>query len=845
MPFMPHNISAVVLYGKKTCNRLAEILNYWQTILVDHAWDRYLFLCVTEENETWTFPGEGEMTPGAQALLNKQVVRCIHMKIKPDQPKTWKMPAKYLEALQFRLALGHVMVHCVCDDLSAAPPAEAAVSLMKSAVDFLGKGNAHCLYYLLLRQTFQARRQQQELALAIAAQQPDAVTYLLSNIANDGSRLHKFEMRRAAMCEILVASDSKRHYHQPQVYSLGYTSLNANDKELLSLRRNAIANVLREYSRKPIPNPEGWNILTMKTAPQPNEFAEYAIAAAVTNWVSGIADKFVIKPNDRELINLRILAGILNPDDAPGLQDACIRFFDVNMTARTDAAIRAKANHHINSVIAEICKCINAQGFPFVLLGRVMDELKKIEKTTSAPLMIRLPKRKFLQPKEEYLSQCARDVAVQVRNGYVVKAAARVAHCLLEGFQRVEETLKKIQLDDQFVKVIHEYMMFASEEENLRIKYPKYAAAINATIKDGEMHVFGEEWLRSAGKIFTDEFRMDAHVIRALVESGVSALHAHMPGGFNGSFMDALHAELDSEHTMESFLDRFLANSRHMFKCPYITPSTREEDVMYFVDDDLQRMDWVHGKQGRTFMANNDNIEKLAFVRLNRELKWLAEEWQDENLCFSQEHGEELMEDPLDWEGEKAKKNRANADAQTGSAQKQASRENENPRNICLIHQDGRYMLTWTWASGVETVLVSVNGGNARPVANGQYMLNGGVDVTSMITYGENRFLLRCKDLSVYGQVSLCGKQYPVRFRFAPSNRGGVTLKMEGSIPPNAALLLGEQSGEDKLCFYPVAARGLNGDVAYDGLMLSGRYKLMVSPENRFPLVRPVPEPNL
>ena len=89
MPFTPHKISAVVLYGKKSCNRLLEILNYWQTILVDHAWDRFLFLCVTAENEEWQFPGEGEMTAGTRDLLDKQIVRCMHMKIKPDQLYIW------------------------------------------------------------------------------------------------------------------------------------------------------------------------------------------------------------------------------------------------------------------------------------------------------------------------------------------------------------------------------------------------------------------------------------------------------------------------------------------------------------------------------------------------------------------------------------------------------------------------------------------------------------------------------------------------------------------------------------------------------------------------------------
>lgn len=845
MPFTPHNISAIVLYGKKSCNRLLEFLNHWQTILVDHAWDRYLFLCVTAENEDWQFPGEGDITPGTQELLNKQIVRCMHIKLKADQPETWMMPTNFLKDLGFKLSIGKVMVHVLCDDLSAAPPAEAAISLAESAVNSLGKGNVHCLYYLMLRDHLAARKQQKELVLAISKRQPEAIVYLLNDVANDGAHLHKYEIRRAAMCEILVASDGRRHYHPPMVYSLGYTSLNANDQELLSLRRNAIADKLRAHYEEPMTRLEAWNILTMETGQAPHEFNEFTIPSAVTAWVESIAKKFVINPTERELENLRYLSGITTPESAVGLTEACKKFFEVNMTARTEIALRKKVDNHIMNVMNRLRQCINMQGFPLTMLHSMMDALKNIDKNTNQQIFVALPKKKIFQQKEEYLSQCARLVSDQVRMVHVSRAAAKVAACLAAGFKRVEETIEKVQSGDNFAHLLTEHTVLAAEEVNLQGKYPKYSAAIADTLHDGALHLFGKEWLQSAGAIYTEDFKVDAAAIRKLMEQGVNVLHKHMPNGFNTTFMDALHTEFDTDTAMSAFLDHYLFNSkRHMFNCPYITPSTLDDDIMYYVDDDLVRMPWVVAQGDKAIVANNDNIEKLAFVKLNQSLEWLATQWPGENRYFG-DHEDRIGGIGGTWIGEGMGGGKAQYAAFVPEAPKATVGPEENPRNIHLVRNGDKFLLCWNWEAGVEAVLVSINGQHAVPMAAGTYILSGGMDVTDSLKYGRNEFELKRKNLAPYGKVSLCGKQYPVKFKFVPSPRSGVQLKLDGRIPPNTSLLLGECTAKDTYCFYPVAVRGLTGAVNYDGLKLMGTYKLMVSPEDKFPLVNPVQDISL
>lgn len=843
MPFTPNKITAVVLYGKKTCNRLLEILNYWQTILVDHAWDRVLFLCVTAENEEWQFPGEGEKTAATQELLDKQIVRCMPMKLKLEQPNTWKMPVHFLEALAYKLHLGGVMLHCICDDLSAAPPAKAAVSLMESAVSYLGKGNVSCLYYLMLREKFAARQQQKEIALTIHERQPDAAVYLLSNIANDGSRLHKFELRRAAMCEILIASLGKRFFTPPMVYTLGYTSLNANDQELYSMRRNAIADVLRDHYDAPITKPEAWDILTMKTGRPPQEFTEYAIPTAVNNWVGGVADKFVIKPKERELENLRVLAGISTAQDAGGLYDACNKFFEVNMTARTDMALRSKVEMHISNVMAELRKCINLQGFPVALLHSMMDVLKKIKSGNVNSVRPALRNKKLLESVPSYLNECAVTVSNQVRSQYVARAAAKVAECLLAGFEQIEKTIEKVHKGDNFAHVMLTHTAFSTEKLNMQNKYPQYAQAISETINDGELHLFSTEWLQSAGCVYDENFQIDEKAIHALIENGVNILHRHMPRGFNATFMDALHVEFDSDIAMEGFLDRFLYNNkRHMFNCPYVTVSSLDNAIMYFVDDDLEGMPWVEKQKSKSIIANNDNIEKISFHQLDKDLHWLAAEWQDENRYFGT-HEEIEMGEFGSWASSGGMGSGPVARRMPPTLQLEQSED--NPRNLRLTPVDDKLMLTWTWEAGMKSVLVSVNGDGGRPIEAGAYMLHGGLDVTARVTYGRNEVILKRLDNSLYGKMNLCGKQYPVRFRFIPSNKEGVMLKMRGRIPANAALMLCERTADGKHCFYPVASRGMNGDMVYDGLKLAGSYELTASPEEKFPVVKPMQDISL
>lgn len=838
MPITPNKISAVVLYGKKTCNRLVEILNYWQTILTEAAWDSVFFLCVTRDDEDWKFPGEGEPTVGTQALLAKQLVRCMPMKVDCKNPAQAMMPVGYLQTLQFKISAGNVMVHCICDDLSAAPPAEAAHALVASAQSYLGEGNVSCLYYLLLRDSLAARQQQRMLADIISNRQPGAAVYLLGQIANNGSRLHKFELRRAVMSEILVAAQGMRSYAPPMVYTLGYTSLNANDQELYSLRRDAIANLLRNAHSEPITKPDAWDILTRKSGQQPQDYNEYAIQTAVNNWVSSVAENFVAKPKDRELENLRILAGINTPEEAVGLYEACNKFFEVNMTARTDVALNKSVEKHIDSVLAELRQYINICGFPLTLLQNMRNELNNIQHREIHEFRPALPRRRLLQKKEEYLNECAQMMSNHVRGTYVAKAASKVAAGLVQGFSHIEKVILRMQGNDNFAYLLQGHQLAATAGINLRQKYPKYTTDMDQTIVNGMLSHFGPQWLRGAGAIYDQEFQLDKAAISALVDSGVETLHKNMSTGFNSTFMDALHTEFNTSSAMATFLNQYLFNNnRIMFNCPFVQTNIQPNDTKYYVDANLQNMPWVQNQQGHVIIANNDNIEKVVFGQVEKGLHWMISNWTTDNHCFGL-HPDPMVGGAGNW---------VNAGFAAAPVENRVVPTMEmpqpegNPRNLRLTLIENRFMLTWNWEAGMKAVLVSVNGGAAKPVDAGKYTMDGGMDVTDQVTYGRNVFTLNRTNHSEYGKMSLCGKRYPVKYRFATSPKGnGVTLKLSGSIPANAALMLCERSGDGKHCFYPVAARGLRGEVNYEGLKLAGTYELTTAPEEQFPVVKPV-----
>lgn len=840
MPFTPNNISAVVLYGKKTCDRLTDILNYWQTILTDHAWDRYLFLCVTKAGESWNFPGAGEATAGTQELINRQIIRCMHISIDEKDPVSWAMPRMFLEELQYRLKIGNVMVHCICDDLRVAPPVEAAVSLTESANRFLGAGNVTNLYYLMLRETREAREKQRSLALAVAEKQPNAPVYLLSRVANDASRMHKFELWRAVMCEILVASDGRRRYFAPFVYSLGYTSLNANDQELFSLRRHNVAELLRQHYETPMTNTEAWDILTARKIQAPTEYHAYAIQAAVQAWVESLANQFVINPSERELKNLCILADISKPDRVSGLQDIVKKFFEANQTARTLRLLRSRVEEHVENVMQELRNCINVKEFPAALLHHVQEALAAVEQTPVQYMPASLPQKRFLEPAEEYLTKCSRMVADSVRRVYLGRASSRVAGFLAVGLKKVESAVDRLQLRDHFNHTMQSYRLLSSDEETLKIKYPRYAQAVADTVHDGAMNLFGTGWVRSQGALYRSDFVADEDVLHRLVEKGEDVLHRHMPRGFSASFMDALHSEFPTDTQMTAFLNQYLHIERHMFHCPLATPGT--EGDMYFVDDDLQYTPWAQSNADKSIVVDNDNIEQLSFVHLNKSLQWLASEWQRNNRYFGTQDEETTPNRGGNW----VSSGQTGAPAMpAAAAAAETEAPDDNPRKIRLVNRDNRFILTWEWENHMISLLVKVGTNPVKPCAATEYLIKGGYDVTDLIGYGKNDILLQRHNGTVYGAVSLCGRKHTVQYRFLPSSKGGVQLKLNGRVPPTGTLLLGEMVNRDTVYFYPVASRGLNGPAAYDGLMLNGKYQLMVSPEDRFPMVNPVQDISL
>ena len=834
---MPNTINAVVLYGKKTCDRLVEILNYWQTILTDHAWDQYLFLCVTSPEDEWSFPGEGEVTPATQELINKQVIRCMHLKLDENDPQSWSMPQRFLIELQYRLKIGDVMVHCVCDDLRTSPPVQALVSITNSASRFLEEGHVTTLYYIMLRGSFDARQKQREFAAAIHEKQPRAVVYLLSRIANDGSRLHKFELWRAIMCEILVASNGRRSYISPFVYSLGYTSLNANDQEFSSLRRHTVAELLRQHYESSLSDADAWNILLLNNHQFPYESSPYAITSLVSAWVESIASKYIIQPSARELNNLRILADINKPEKVSGLQDIIKKFFEANITSRTDRLLRNHAEKHFDEVLVQLRNHINAKEFPAALIKHVTEALNTLENSASNYMPATLPKKRLLEATDEYLTKCGQLVAANIRQYYLVIASRKLAKYLLLGLDRVNNALVQMKNHDTFDRAVQNYRLPSTEENRLTTKYPHYEQAITSTVHDGSLSLFGLQWTCRLGEIYDENFYLKNGTLSQLVEIGEDALHSHLPSGFNGTFMDALHAEFPTDIQMTNFLTQYLHIERHMFHCPFAT--YRTEDNVYFVDDNLQNTPWAYNNAENSIVVDNDNIEQLSFVHLEKDLGWFYEGWVNNNRYFGTHHDHEYSNVDSDWIGSGSAAGSAKVINNTESSEDTIAAD-DNPRKIRLTCTGDRFILSWEWEDGMNHLLVKVGNNPVRPCSVSEYLLTGGFDVTDLMDYGKNDIVLLRNAGIVYGKVSLSGKRHQVQYRFLPAAKGGVQLRMQGRIPPTNTLLLGEMTSKDTVCFYPVASRGLNGLLTFDGLMLAGKYQLMVAPEDRYPIVNPV-----
>lgn len=815
---------------------MGEMLEYWHTVMADAAFGKFVFIRVT--------PDPLPIPSLSKATSASIKGRCWDIRTN----EAAVVHRDTLHEIQTMLGRGPLQLHIVCGDFRA-PQMDPSLpcALCKSIMDYLGIGSIHCLYYLILHEEEPSRIAQRKMLGALEAQINSGASicaYLLSRKADDGSRLDKFKLWRALMCEILVCARGDHALEKGRLYSLGYTSLNANDGELRSLRRARVGQALLNLSEQPIDNRLAWELLTNDHTP-PLSYDPHTMLDAVRRWLDKIASQSLGKLSQETMTNLRILSGLQRPEDISRVLKTIKDFYKYNQQSVIQGNAAAAIMQYLQSVCPRLAAMPNVAQFPQSFLGIFISCLETISKERPAPALPFYPRKRLLQPAGDYLNECCMAADNAARADSAAAIVSSLSAGLIAPYKKILVFVQNISTMRELKKALEKRLPDAGEIAGLENKYQKYSQALQNAVNGKSSYLFGEEWLKNAGALYSGSGKVIPASIDNLLASGEELLRSSLSEGFNTTFITALSNECDTENTMNSFLDRYLINNRRMFF--YIFDTGALQDSRHFIDDNLRDTPWAQGHKDNSVIINNDNIERLDLFKLSLGLSDYLNPDRNttDNRYFGdftspgEQSGSGLSSNSWDFEADSAAEEADFAELKPDDTAPQPSTAVPgNERHIALLELDGRYLLSWDWEAGLDPLIVSVN--EARQITYAKdYGREHALDVTQFVRAGDNDIRIYLKTNAPYGACHLPGKKREVKYCFIQKPKG-LSLKLRG-VRPGDMLCVCHAGAGGKRTYYPISVTADEETIILEGLNLpGGGNSVQNAPTDRFPTLKPV-----
>ena len=843
-PFVPRHTSAIVFVGTEANKHLSDIVNYWGRAFEQTFWDKIKILRVSSE----PLPEMKIDDPHTRQMLEQHLWE--YTGVNAQKPNTWLMPDAFIRMLRYDLtANGKIVLQIVCGHFQDPDiPAQLPARLAKSTIDGIGKGIVQPYFYVPLSNEESARAGQRELMEAIDPSGEfgscGIMPYLFTEQASDSTMVTELQLWRAIALEMLVNADQHRIMQAGQVYSLGYTGLNADGNELKALCEHLVGEQLMKMHNTPASNADIFSLM-LPGAEAPLSWDDTGIESAVQKWLQNTAEREMSKPGLRELKNLMILNGIGKAEDAPKLVSALRQFFTMNQPQLGFARLNGWAEKQAGEARSRLLSLINAPEYHGPVAELVLQALERL-KTAEAPRNSFMPpKKKLFQKTEEYLLQNAGQAASNERgtvmNGIVRKLAGAMAAAL----RQLVEQMDRLQMQDDFGKVMPKKISMATVHQKLKEKYPVYSKGLEQKMAYHVSQRMTPEWIAGFGSIYGEDGGVREEVLTKLLEDGGEKLRREM-GRTGQSFINALNEECVNQDKIRAFLSSYLVSgNRRMFSCIHDVANTRERDAVYFVDDDLWSSEWMQTFDAQAIMLNNDNIELLSWFTLQPDHTpaWLVQPETGLEQYFGAEKTADI--NPEDIKGFDTGNP---ASLRTPIRPRPLPQEDAQPAGtppdqpeLKLVPRtsgDGKntlYYLRWAWPEserqGMLVSLINAQGKNMdMPIDAPQYNAAGGFDVTKLLAKGENRVRISMHSGRVYiDWTSMAGLKRTVQFHFVES--GGKTELRVEAFPKR--LMLTEKTATRRIC-YPVSP-GTEAVCKYPGLTLQGELDLQTSPEDLYP----------
>ncbi len=812
-PLSPAYANAIVLFGQEACDRFGRLIHYWDAIQEPAAWDRFVFLLAA-----------GSIRPPEQ--VPERLRETLRQSSYTLDAGCAVCPEEVVRALREKMAGAKVFLQCVVSGLGKGQEdPRAPVLLMRDLAGRFEKGTS-TVFYLLLRdgEGEAAGAQRAFLEALKAAQEAElsAYPYLVSERARDDSAVPESALWRAVFHEMLANSAGRRALAKGQLYSLGYSVLNADDSELENLRRQTLREEAGAIGRREFSPADAWTLLTQGRA-GPGPQGEAAPERDIREWVGLLVKEETSLPGEKEKHNNRILSRAHELDNEAMLR-AVRRFYRINCGPLD---WKRFGERYLAQAIEALCRTPNAPAFPAQLVRSAIAQLRRMETPKTEPLL--LPQKGLLTPSAAHRRACCEAIEKGCEEEIRSARLAGCAGALREALEGLLKFLAQAKASRDSLKLPG---LTGAQCRLPTEKYPNYWKSIRAVRDTKGDLLFSSEWTGGHAPYYASDGQAIEKQWLALLDDGEKILRRELPPGFSGSFCEAVGKECATDEALGFFFDRHLLPSTRMLY--NIHDAQASLQTLYFADRAFENHPWISRRQDQCVIARNDNVERVDLYPLAHSASWYLDD--PGSLYFAAPAAQRspgggagrLFEQKT--EGEQAVHPREEAGESAAEEQEDLSQD------LDLRVAGGEYILSWNWKPGAQnaTVRIVKDGCAPRsiPCSNAEYVVNHGVRVIGGLPYGKVSVSVFC-DGALYARREMAGMKNRVRYRLEPGRDGSGELVLTGRAEDIGKLALAAARGENRPpVYYP-----LNPDPKQE----KQRFKGLYLPSPSHAEVRPLP----
>ena len=833
MPIEPRYVNVVAFFGKDSLSRLESMLRYYNKILSPQAWQDFLFILATPD---------GQSVAALPADLPKHVRCCCHDGTGDEESFIYQQTADRIRRIYHD---GNLNLHLICNDFasglfSAEAPANLVNILKQAAFGITIKP-----YYYLMLHPDDGIDNQRRLAQRLLENQERGDIfhpYLLSLMRDDHSLGKPDALWRAVMCEILVVRSGKRVIPDGTLSTLGYTSLNANEKELDHLRRQEAIRFLKQCCTADYPDAQAWNDILL------------AKSNDCSQWLKNIIMRDLPALTENQKNNFRILSGVIHQPSPDGLLESAEELFMLNWRTRS-ASMAAKgcspqqlsAKQHRRTLCSRLVTRPNLCRFPDQVFETLISELDKLGKNYQPRTPeVNYPEKKRWQiwpSNKQYMLRCSELAESAARESVAEKLIPLYAEAYADMFTKLREDIRSAR---NIQSEIDQHLQPAARIKELQDKYPLYSQEIQSTSIHLSAALFSDIcfYTESSDQIFSPK----SDAIHHALAKADRAILSHMTAEFRSTFIRAINYEFNTSDEMNRFLGNYLSNKRKMFLNPLASPST--PSITYFCNNQLAGTAWAQASVNNTFFVENDNVERLDYfsylqgtgMRYSTLRDYLldrnAEDVNNLYFCRSRFGGVDLPDLP----------------EQTFNAAPAAPAVHlpdmpSRSTDISMSIDDTKTGLSWNWANGADRYQIIINGdvGSRITVSRQEYNSNQQC-YRIRLRSGKNHITLLDRGGSVVSQMECSGPPIPVHYRkLAETSELIISAKHNSAF---SSLKVREMRGTDpsSVFYYPLVRiappRGKE-NIHYEDLAFEGVWDLVPDPTNPFCAYAPKEDVNL